>query len=49
MSVEAVDGDLIDNVKQQEGHAHEAQGLQQAPRVAWRTKKQKRSQSLPQL
>lgn len=33
---EAVDGNLIDDVEQQEGHTGEAEGLQQTPCVAWR-------------
>lgn len=31
---EAVDGNLIDDVQQQEGHTGEAEGLQQTPCVA---------------
>lgn len=33
---EAVDGNLIDDVEQQEGHTGEAQRLQQTPCVAWK-------------
>lgn len=33
---QAVDGDLVDDVDDEEGHAGEAQGLEQAPRVTWR-------------
>lgn len=33
---EAVDGNLIDDVEQHEGHTGEAEGLQQTPCVAWR-------------
>ena len=32
---QTVDGDLVDNVQQQECHTGEAEGFQQAPRVAW--------------
>lgn len=40
---EAVDGNLIDDVDQQEGHTGEAEGLQQTPCVAWEVKKKKRT------
>lgn len=38
---EAVDGNLIDDVEQQEGHTGEAKGLQQTPCVAWRRRRRR--------
>lgn len=41
---QAVDGDLVDDVQQQEGRAGDAQGLQQTPGVTW----SRRTASAPQ-
>lgn len=45
---EAVDGNLIDDVEQQEGHTGEAEGLQQTPCVAWRRRRVATVSSSPQ-
>lgn len=36
---EAADCDLVDDVEQQEGHTCEAEGLQETPCVAWRSRR----------
>lgn len=36
---EAADCDLVDDVEQQEGHTGEAEGLQETPCVAWRSRR----------